>query len=38
MYYVLTFGWALMLRRMAGSGIQRWDDLEDEDADLRPRF
>lgn len=38
MYYVLIFGWALMLRRMAGSGIRSWDDLEDEDADLRPRF
>jgi hypothetical protein len=38
MYYVLIFGWALMLRRMAGSGIRSWDDLEDEDVDLRPRF
>jgi hypothetical protein len=38
MYYVLIFGWALVLRRMAGSGIRSWDDLEDEDADLRPRF
>jgi hypothetical protein len=38
MYYVLMFGWALMLRRMAGSGIRSWDDLEDEDTDLRPRF
>jgi hypothetical protein len=38
MDYVLIFGWALMLRRMAGSGIRSWDDLEDEDLDLRPRF
>jgi hypothetical protein len=38
MYYVLIFGWALFLRRIAGSGIRSWDELEDEDADLRPRF
>ena len=38
MYYVLIFGWALMLRRMAGSGIRSWDELESEDAELRPRF
>jgi hypothetical protein len=38
MYYGLIFGWALVLRRIAGSGIRSWDDLEDEDADLRPRF
>ena len=38
MYYVLIFGWALMLRRMAGSGIRSWDELEGEDAELRPRF
>jgi hypothetical protein len=31
-------GWALVLRRLAGSGIRSWDELEDEDADLRPRF
>jgi len=38
MYYVLIFGWALMLRRMAGSGIRSWDELEGEDAELSPRF
>lgn len=38
MYYVLIFGWALILRRIAGSGIRSWDELEDQDADLRPRF
>ena len=38
MYYVLIFGWALVLRRMAGSGIRSWDELEDEDTELRPRF
>ena len=38
MYYVLILGWALVLRRLAGSGIRSWDELEDEDAELRPRF
>jgi SNF family Na+-dependent transporter len=38
MYYVLIFGWALILRRIAGSGIRGWDEVEDEDANLRPRF
>ena len=38
MYYVLIFGWALFLRRMAGSGLRSWDELEDEDAEPRPRF
>ena len=26
--------WMLLLRRMARSGIQSWDDLEPEDAEL----
>jgi hypothetical protein len=36
--YVLIVGWALILRRMARSGIRGWDELEDEEAELRPRF
>jgi hypothetical protein len=32
---VLIVGWALVLRRMALSGIRSWDELEAEDADLR---
>jgi hypothetical protein len=35
---VLIVGWALVLRRMAKSGIRSWDELEAENADLRPHL
>lgn len=33
---VLIVGWALVLQRMAQSGITGWDELEREDDELRP--
>jgi hypothetical protein len=36
LWCVLIEVWALVLRRMAQSGIRSWDELEAEDADLRP--
>jgi hypothetical protein len=33
-FFGLVVAWMLLLRRMALSGIQSWDELEPEDAEL----
>jgi uncharacterized membrane protein len=32
--FVVIVGWMLVLRRMAQSGIQSWDELEPEEVEL----